>query len=158
MKPCMTLLLLLSCTFAFNQTKKQTGADPWAGTYKMDAAKSKFPGPSPKEETLTVDAANKDSVKYTIQGTDAQGKNYTATYDGKPGTASTVMLDGKEEAQITYQMPSARKFTYITRASEGGSSTGTVTLSNDTRTITVREHVKDTKGAEHEQSIVYNRQ
>lgn len=158
MKQCMILLLLLSCTLAFSQEKKQTGADPWAGTYKLDAAKSKFQGPAPKEETVTVDAASKNSVKYTIKGTDAQGKSYTVTYDGKPGTASPVMMDGKEEAQMTYQMPSSHEFTSTSRAGDGGSGTATISLSKDNKTITVREHSKDAKGAAHQQTMIYVRE
>jgi hypothetical protein len=154
----MILLLLLSCTFAFSQAKKQTGADPWAGTYKLDTAKSKFQMPAPKEETVTVDAANKDSVKYTIKGTDAQDKPYTVTYDGKPGTPTAVMVDGKEDAQVTYQMPSSHEFTSTSRGTDGSSGTATITLSKDNKTITVREHSKDAKGAAHEQTLIYLRE
>lgn len=158
MKQCMILLLLLSCTFAFGQAKKPTSADPWAGNYKLDTARSQFEAPPPKEETLTIEAANQDSVKYTIKGTDAQGKAYTVTYDGKPGTPSPIMVDGKEDMQITYQMPSSHEFTSVTRASQGGSGSDTITLSNDSKTITVRAHAKDAKGTEHQQTIVYTRE
>lgn len=159
MKHCMILLLLLSCTFAFGQAKKQTGADPWAGNYKLDTARSKFEIPAPKEETVTVEAANKDSIVYTIKGTDAQGKPYTVTYDGKPGTASPVMVDGNEDVQLTYEIPSSHKLTSISRASDGRTTgDATIMLSDDNRTITVRAHSKDAHGADHEQIIVYTRQ
>src|ERR1051326_8733648 len=110
MKHFLVLFLLLSVTAALRQTKRQA-ADPWTGTFKLDTAKSKISGPAPKEETVTVDAASKDSVKYTIKGADAQDKSYTVSYDGKVGTASPQTMDGKEVAQITYQMPSPREFT-----------------------------------------------
>jgi len=154
MKSLLVLLLLLSGTFAFSQK-----ADPWAGNFKLDTAKSKFSGsPAPKEETVAVDSANKDSVKYTITGTDHDGKTYTISYDGKVGTASPATMDGKEIEQITYQMPSSHEFTGQAKGSDGSSGTSTVTLSKDGKTITVREHSKDAKGAVHQQTMVYDRQ
>jgi hypothetical protein len=104
MKRFLVLFLLLCCTVALSQ-KKQTGNDPkdhWTGTYKLDPAQSKISGQPPMEETVVVTSASKDSVKYTIQGKDAQGNSYTMNYDGKVGTASPQMAEGKEIAQITY--------------------------------------------------------
>jgi heme-binding NEAT domain protein len=158
MKRFMVLFLLLSCTVAFAQKKKQTGNDPWIGNYKLDVAQSKIAGQPPREETVAVSAANKDAVKYTIQGKDAQGNSYTMNYEGKPGTAAPQMAEGKEIAQITYQMPSSHQFTSQGHGADGSTSTGTVTLSQDNKTITVREHSKDPKGAEHDQTMVYVRQ
>lgn len=158
MKYFLVLLLLLNAAFAFSQTKKNSSADPWAGTYKLDTSKSKFSGPAPKEETVTVDAASKDSVKYTIKGSGADGKPYTVSYDGKVGTPSAQTMDGKEVAQITYQMPSSHEFTSEAKGSDGSSSSGTITLSRDSKTITVREHSKDASGAAREQTMVYTRQ
>jgi hypothetical protein len=164
MKRFLVLFLLLSSTVAFSQKKKPTGTDPtdpkspWVGTYKLDPAQSKIGGQPPQEETVAVSAANKDSVKYTIQGKDAQGNSYTMNYEGKVGAASPQMAEGKEIAQITYQMPSSHQFTSQGRGSDGSSSTGTVTLAKDNKTITVQEHNKDAQGAEHDQTMVYVRQ
>ena len=157
MKQFLVLILLLSCTAAYSQTKKQAGADPWAGNWKLDTAKSKIQGPAPKEETVTVDAVSKDSIKYTIKGTDAEGKAYTVSYDGKVGTAAPEMVDGKETGQMTYQMPSSHELTAESRGADGSSGTAKVTLSKDNKTVTVQEHRKDAKG-ERDQTMVYVRQ
>ena len=157
MKHFLVLFLLLSVTAAIRQTKREK-ADPWTGTFKLDTAKSKISGPAPKEETVTVDAASKDSVKYTIKGTDAQDKPYTVAYEGKPGAASPQTMDGKEVAQVTYQMPSSHEFTSESKGTDGSSGTGRISLSRDGKTITVREHSKDAKGASHEQTMIYVRQ
>ena len=159
MKRFMVVCLLLCCTVAFAQKKAGTSAkDPWIGTYKLDVAQSKISGQAPKEETVAVSAANKSSVKYTISGKDAQGESYTMNFEGKPGTAAPQMAEGKEIAQITYQMPSSHQFTSQGRGADGSTSTGTVTLSPDNKTITVREHSKDSKGAEHDSTMVYVKQ
>jgi hypothetical protein len=162
MKRFLVLFLLLSCTVAFSQKKKQNAdtkvpANPWIGTYKLDPAQSKISGQPPQEETVAVSAATKDSIKYTISGKDPTGESYTMNYDGKVGTASPQMEEGKEIAQITYQMPSSHQFTSQGRGTDGSSSTGTVTLAKDNKTITVQEHNKDAQGAERDQTMVYVR-
>jgi len=105
-----------------------------------------------------MSSATKESVKYTISGKDPQGDSYTMNYAGKPGTAAPQMAEGREIAQITYQMPSSHQFTSQGLGTDGSTSTGTVTLSNDNKTITVREHTKDAKGAERDQTMVYVKQ
>jgi hypothetical protein len=62
-------------------------ADPAAGTWELNLAKSKFsPGPAPKSQTRTYEVTG-DNVKYSLKGVDAEGKpilvEYTAKYDGK---------------------------------------------------------------------------
>src|SRR5262245_59066701 len=157
MKQLLLLLLLLSCTAAISQAKKQAGGDPWAGNWKLDTAKSKLHPPAPKEESATVDSVSKDSIKYTIKGTNAEGKPYTVTYDGKPGTASPVLVDGKEAGQVTYQMPSSHELTGESKGSDGSSETFKIALSKDSKTTTVQVHHKDAKG-EYDETAVYVRQ
>ena len=161
MKRFMVLVLLLTCTVAFSQKKNPSGAnpaDPWIGNFKLDIAQSKIAGQPPKEETVAVSAASKDSIKYTISGKDPQGESYTMNFEGKPGTAAPQMAEGKKIADITYQMPSSHQFTSQGHGTDGSTSTGTVTLSQDNKTITVREHSKDPQGAEHDMTMVYVRQ
>jgi len=157
-KRFMVLFLLLSCTVAFAQKKKQAGKDPWIGNYKLDVAQSKISGQPPQQETVALSAVSKDSIKYTISGKDAHGESYTMNFDGKVGTAAPEMAQGKEIAQITFQMPSSHQLTQQARGTNGSTITGTVTLSPDNKTITVREHIKDSKGAEHDETSVYVRQ
>lgn len=161
MKRFMVVFLLLACTVAFSQKKKQAGANPanpWIGNFKLDLAQSKTAGQAPQQELVAVSAADKNAVKYTIQGKDAQGNSYTVNYEGKPGTASPQMAEGKKIADITYQMPSSHEFTSQGKGTDGSTSTGTITLAKDNKTITVREHSKDPKGAEQDQTMVYVRQ
>jgi len=162
-KRFLVLFLLLTCTIAFSQKKKQAGAganpNPWIGNFKLDLAQSKMSGQAPKEETVAVSAASKDSIKYTISGKDAQGESYTMNFEGKPGTAAPQMAEGKKIADITYQMPSSHQFTSEGHGTDGSTSTGAITLAKDNKTITVQEHSKDAKGGlERIQMMVYVRQ
>lgn len=157
MKHCLVLTLLLACTIAFSQTKKTAGADPWVGTWKLDTAKSKLHPPVPKEESVTVDAMSKDAIKYTIKGTDAEGKAYTVSFDGKMGAASPQTVDGKEVAQVTYHMPSPHVLTAVSHGSDGSTGTIKITLSQDGKTATLHEHNKTAQG-EYDETGVYVRQ
>ena len=156
MKTRIILFFLLGCSLALSQAGK-TAADPWAGTYKLDIAKSKLQPPAPREEIVTVDAATKTSVKYSIANTDAEGKAHTITYDGKPGTPATAMMDGQEGAKITYHWVSARHFTGEEHAPDGSTTTSKVDLSKDHKTITVYAHSKSARGVS-DQTFIYVRQ
>jgi hypothetical protein len=63
-------------------------SSPQIGTWKLNPAKSKYtPGPAPKAQTATIEAAG-DGVKNTTKGITADGNpidyGYTATsFDGK---------------------------------------------------------------------------
>jgi hypothetical protein len=157
-KPFLLLVLLLSCSVAFSQTKTKAAKDPWAGTYKLDASKSKFSGPAPREETIDVASARRNSIKYTIAGKDVNGDSYTINYEGKAGVASPEMMEGKTIAQIAYQMLSPRKFTAEGRGTDGSTSTGAITLSSDGKTITVEQHNKNAQGGQQDNTLVYVRQ
>jgi len=161
-KRFVLLLLAFACTLVFSENafsqKKGSTADPWAGTFKLDLSKSKFGGPSPKEETATVASATKDSIKYSIAGTDVNGNPYNLSFDGKADTAGQQMMNGQAVATITYHMPSPREFTSNSKGSDGSTGTGTVTLSKDGKTITVHDKNKNAQGGEQENTIIYVRQ
>jgi hypothetical protein len=72
------------------------GADSNVGTWKLNAAKSKYtPGPAPKSATISYEETA-DGIKRTGESVDAEGKTtsfeYTAKYDGKdyPVTGSDL--------------------------------------------------------------------
>ena len=155
-KRFVLLLLAVSCAVAVSQ--KKTAADPWAGSFKLDQSKSRFSGASPREETVTVASATKDSIKYTIAGTDANGNAYSVSYDGKADSASQQTMNGQAVATTTYHMNSPREFSSNGQGADGSTSTGTVTLSRDGKTITVHEKSKSAQGAEQENTMVYVRQ
>ena len=155
MKKLTLLALALTGALAFGQA-----ADPWAGTWKFDAAKSKLNGPAPKEEIVTSQATGPDrlTVKYSISGTAADGTPINQTFDGKAdGQPYPVMAGGEEMAKITYHRDSVNQYTSYGVSPDGTTTTGTVTLSKDGKTITVQEHVKGPQG-EFDQTIVYDKQ
>jgi len=150
-------LVIAPSTLAFAQKKPAT-ADPWAGTWKMDLAKTKLHNPAPKEETVTSSGSAGDTVKYSISGTAADGTPINESYDGKAdGKPYPFIANGQKVADISYHRDSDHQYSSHGSGADGSTSTGTVTLSKDGKVLTVQEHVKGSQG-EFDQTIVYNKQ
>ena len=156
-KQLVSVALVLGSALAFTQAKKAPAADPWVGEWKLDTAKSKFHGPAPKEETLTVDSATKDSVKYSTKGTAADGSAYTEAYDGKAdGKEYPLTRDGKEAAKVSYHKNSDHKSTGKGTIADGSTFTEVATVANDGKTLTIKQHFT-TKGGEWDDLIVFHK-
>ena len=74
-------------------------ADMYAGTWKINIAKSKYsPGPAPKGPSTTKIEAVENGIKLTADGVNAQGQKthveFTVKFDGKD-YPFTSMIDGK---------------------------------------------------------------
>jgi len=87
MKRTSTLLSLVCVAILYAGSSLVAQADPLIGSWKMDAAKSKFdPGPATKSSTVVYAAAGA-GLKATIDGVTSAGDKthweYTAQYDGK---------------------------------------------------------------------------
>jgi hypothetical protein len=151
-------VLLFAFTIAFAQDKKAAQADPWVGQWKLDTSKSKFHNPGPKEETLTVDAANNDAIKYSMKGTAPDGSAYTEAYEGKPdGNPYPLTRNGQEVVKISYHRNSDHNSSGKATVADGSTFTEDVTLAKDGKTITVKQHHKATAG-EYDDVIVFAKQ
>src|SRR6516225_7227939 len=72
--------------------------NPFLGTWKLNAAKSKFePGPAPKSLTRTI-VADGGGAKYPIEGVTADGKpisySFSTKYDNKDTPVSGSAMPG----------------------------------------------------------------
>lgn len=170
MKRASVLLVVFACVLALSAQKKEkskaasadkaspAGHDPWVGTWKLNPAKSKLMGAAPGEVTIKIDSADANSVKYTVTEKDASGNEHTESYDGKPGVESALTRDGQEEGKITYHRVSARHSTAKETMGDGSTGTENITLSPDAKTITVKAQIKDSKGAVHQQTELFEKQ
>jgi hypothetical protein len=135
-----------------------TQASPLFGTWKLDVAKSTYsPGPPPKGNTLTHEAAG-EGLQATSQGVDAEGQptgvQFTAKFDGQdyPVTGSqewdTVVLKRLDASTIEQ----TRK--------KGGTvvQTATVVVSQDEQGLTIRVTGRNAKGQRVNNVGVYERQ
>jgi hypothetical protein len=117
----------------------QSNSRPSYGTWKMNAAATKFnPGPVPKSLTQT-ETAEGDGVKVSVEGTNGDGTqfawSYTANYDGKdnpisgtgaPNGADTVALIMKADNSVQQTFKKDGKMVMLARtvvAQDGASKT-----------------------------------
>lgn len=147
------ILVLVGCLFTVAACKKQEKANPWVGVWKLDASKSKL-NEAPKQETMQIESADRNSIKYSIRGISAEGQEYGESYDGKPdGNAYPVKVNGKELGKIAFRWQSDRMCNGEGKGPGGSSLTETAMLSDDGKTITI----KSREGKEEEETAVYTK-
>jgi len=133
-------------------------SDPAAGTWKLNAAKSRYsPGPAPKTNVITI-AAVDNGLKVTGQGTDAEGKptsiNYTVTFDGKDKPVT-----GSPDYDATSGKRIDANTTELTRKKEGKTvQTATRKISADGKTMTVTSRGKTPSGKPLNNVAVFEKQ
>ena len=154
MRKLTLIILVLGSLLGLNACKKQEKtekANSWVGVWKLDTSKSKL-NEAPKQETMQIDSADRNSIKYSIRGASDEGKEYTENYDGKPdGNAYPVLVNGKEMGKIAFAWQSEHVCTAQGQGPGGSSLTETATLSDDGKTITI----KSREGKEEEETAVY---
>jgi hypothetical protein len=153
----VSTLALLLCAGSGGLLAQDT-VDPVLGTWKLNAAKSKFsPGPPAKDVAVTFEAAG-SSLKVVADLTDAEGTvthtEYTASYDGKdyPITGSPV----SDTVALTKLNPRSS----VRTDKKGGKIVGIYnrTVSSDGKTLTVVQKGTDPKGRKVSNTMVLDKQ
>lgn len=131
--------------------------DPQTGTWKLNVEKSKYAGPAPKANTLTITADEK-TYKVHAEGVDAQGKptltDFTAGFDGKDVAAKPLPYGD------TVSVKRIDANTVEVTMKKGGKTLVTVTsvVSKDGKTRTSTFHGKDEAGKDVHNVAVYDKQ
>jgi hypothetical protein len=132
-------------------------AEPLAGTWELNVAKSKFtPGPLPKSQTRTYEVAGQQ-IKSVQKGVDAEGKptlvQYTANFDGKdyPYKGSpdfdTVAMTRVDTSTISFTQKRAGKVALK----------GTTSVSKDGKTMTISGKGTNAKGQAMDVMFVFDK-
>ena len=134
-------------------------ADPQAGTWKLNVAKSKFsPGPAPKSGTVTISAMSGGS-KVVVDQPQADGSTrhyeYSAMYDGKDTAVTGTNPDADMVARTKVNARSVK-----TVSKKGGKVTTTATsvVSMDGKTRTVTTTGMNAAGQKVNNVAVYEKQ
>lgn len=127
------------------------------GTWKLNESKSKLAPGAPKNNTVVYEAAG-DSVKVTIDGTDAAGSpthtEWTGKFDGKdyPVTGDpnidTRSLDRRTEHKMGFTAKKGKKVV----------TSGTIILSPNGKSRTVNVSGTDAQGHSYKSTAVYDKQ
>jgi len=154
-KIAVVLCAVVCAALVFSVAAK--AADPQSGTWKLNVEKSKYSGPAPKANTLTITA---DEKTYTVhaEGVDAQGKpsmtDFTAGFDGKDVAAKALPYGDTVSAKRIDAN------TVEVTMKKGGKTLVTVTsvVSKDGKTRTSTFHGKDEAGKDVHNVAVYDKQ
>ena len=158
MRKNLLMVSLAACCAIILSTSAALAGENWLGTWKLDAAKSKFsPGPGLKNEMLKFEATPA-GIKLTSDGVNAEGK---AEHGG-----SVSKFDGKDVAWAgnpDADMASAKKIddnSYENTWKKGGKVTRVVkvVVSKDGKTLTSTHTGTDSKGQAVNNTAVYDRQ
>ncbi len=135
------------------------GADPLIGTWKLDAAKSKFsPGPPSKSITVRFEPAG-EGVKVTADVVSASDKashtEYTGNYDGKD-----YPITGSETGADTVSLKRIDAHTTERVDKKGGKVVMTFTrkVSRDGKTLTVTIKGMNSQGQRVNNVVVFVKQ
>jgi hypothetical protein len=152
-------VILSSLLFCAAALAIQAGAgENWVGSWKLNAAKSKFSGESAiRAETLKFESTPA-GIKLTSEGKDAQGKamhgEYTSNFDGKEvawtGNPSADVASPKRIDDNSYEN--------VWKLSGKKTMTSKVEVSEDKKTLTVTQTPAGAQGAAAASVAVYDRQ
>jgi len=153
MRTKMLFLMLLACLIGATAI----AADPHMGTWKLNEAKSKV-GTGAVKNTTVVYAAAGDSIKVTVDGTDADGKpahsEWTGKFDGKDypvtgdATSDTRAYTKVDDHTMTFSAKKGGKVTL----------TGKIVVSADGKTRTVTTSGTNAKGESFKSVSAYDKQ
>ena len=153
-----SLLVGSLCSVMFLSGSMALAADNWIGSWKVNAAKSKYvPGPAPKSQMLKFEATPA-GTKLTSEAVNAEGAvmkgSYTSKWDGKD-----VPWTGNPDADMSAPMK-VDDNNYTNTWKMGGKAvmTAKVVVSADGKTLTVTQTGKNAKGVAVNNTAVYDRQ
>ena len=132
--------------------------DVTAGTWKVNAAKSKYgPTAQTKYETIKVEV-NGDYVEMTLDGTDPSGNAIHTQWKGKyDGKQYPVTGDPTADSRA-YKMVNAHTFEATSMKDGKPTNTARIGYSTDGKTRTVTVHGKTAEGKAVRSTAVYDKE
>jgi hypothetical protein len=148
--------LLMSLTAAFTflavaQLQATMPAGGFAGTWKANFVKSKFPGPPPQVDMCTIDADG----TVTVNETNSEGKSTTWHYTPVPGKPVTV--EGRDNTTVIVNKINSHT-NEQTWNFNGRSAKSKAVLSKDGKTTTFTMDGTDKDGKPFHEMVVYDKE
>jgi hypothetical protein len=132
-------------------------ASPQMGTWKLNEAKSQIPAGAVKNTTV-VYSADGDNVKVTTDGTDNAGKPYNTVWVGKFDGKDYPLTGDLTADSRSYKMVDERTLSLSNKKGGKVSATGSIVVSADGKTRTVKLNSSDPAGKKVSGVAVYDRQ
>jgi hypothetical protein len=132
-------------------------SDVQTGTWKLNEAKSKLVSGVTKNSTVVFEAAG-DSVKVTIDGTDASGKPLHSEWTGKlDGKDYPVTGDPNSDVR-SYKQINDHTLEFTIKKGDKVTISGRVVVSADGKTRTATAKGTDPNGKAFKSASVYDKQ
>jgi hypothetical protein len=137
-KPRIGLMVVVGVLAATSWTVAQS-KDPFVGSWTLNVAKSKYnPGPAPKSQTSTYEAAGK-GYKISVRSTPATGAaqewSYATNLDGKP--APIIGINPNADMVTTKRVDALTlEVVYMKNGKETTRQRNVVAADGKTRTVT----------------------
>jgi hypothetical protein len=149
--------IVLALVLGFSGLAFGFAADAFMGTWKLNEGKSKLSAGVPKNNTVIYEAAG-DSIKITVDGTDADGKpahsEWTGKFDGKD-----YPVTGDPTADVrTYKQVNDHTLSFTNKKDGKATLTGRVVISKDGKSRTVKVSGTDSTGKKVSGTSVYEKQ
>jgi hypothetical protein len=123
-------------------------AEPFAGTWKLNVAKSQYNSGRPDKSSTVTFAAQENGLKLVADGVDADGKTSHVTWNAKFDGKDYPVTGTEDVDTIAITRPDANSYSELfKKAGKEIASTRSV-LSKDGKTITRTFKGKDAKGQE----------
>jgi hypothetical protein len=148
------LLLPVPALFAFlavSPVQAQMPAEGFAGKWKVNFAKSKFPGPPPQVDECTVDPDG----TVTVNETSADGKSTSWHYTPVAGKA--VAIDGRDQSTVIVKRVNANTREQIWNFN-GRAARSKAVLSAHGKITTFTMDGTDKDGKPFHELVVYDKQ
>jgi hypothetical protein len=134
---------------------------PFAGTWKMNPAKSKIASDptAPKAETVMVTESN-DTRDVTVQGTDVNGKDFTEHFTHPLSGGAVKYLEGGATDGSTESVKQVNANTMHATFMKDGKELGTerITVSPDGKTMRIVEKGTSPDGKPFSAEFVFEKQ
>ena len=154
MKAKVVLLALVLCVVG---VAMGFAADTFMGTWKLNESKSKIAPGTPKNMTVVYEAAG-DSIKITVDGTEADGKTAHNEWTGK-FDCKDYPVTGDSTADVrSYKQVNAHTLAFTNKKDGKATLTGRVVISKDGKTRRVTVSGTDSKGKKVSSTSVYEKQ
>jgi hypothetical protein len=139
--------------------KSSAQVDPSLGTWNLNLAKSKYdPGPAPKSNTITIEAAGQ-SFKVSSKGVDAAGNptgvQYTTSYDGKD--VPVTLVGSQDYDAVAFKKVDALRIEGSRKKAGKIVQTYSRVISKDGKTMTLTTTGTDAKGQKVHNVVVYDK-
>jgi len=135
-----------------------TAADVTAGTWKLDAAKSKYTAAAQaRYETITIEAIG-DDMKVTLEGTDSAGNKVHAVWTGKYDGKDYPVTGSPDVDMLAYKKVDDHNYESTTKQGGKTAASAKIVYSADGKTRTVTSSGTNTKGQNVSATAVYEKQ